>query len=144
MPNTTHGWVLVADSTQARILERQKDALEPVGEFDHPESREQGRDLMGNRPNENQHTMEKGHKGAEIQGLRDVESIKFAKELSGFLSTAHSQNRFRELVIVADPRFLGMLRAELGKPVTDAVTKSIGKNAVRLKPAELANVIANS
>lgn len=133
------GWVLVADSTQARLLEYHKDALQPVQQFEHPESRDQGRDLMGSRPNQNQH-VEQGH--PEPQGLRDDESKRFAKELSTFLSTAHAQNRFRELVLVADPRFLGMLRSEIAKPVAGCVTSSIDKSAVRMKPAELAQLVA--
>lgn len=140
----TNGWVLVADSAQASILEYQKDRLELVHAFEHPESREQGRDLMGNRPNQNQHNMEKSTKGDESQGLRDDESKRFAKELSDYLSTAHSQNRFRELVLVADPRFLGLLRAELGKPVAGCVTASVGKSAVRMEPRDLVKLLARS
>jgi len=140
----TDRWVLVADSTQARILEYQKDKLEPVQQFEHPESREQGRDLMGNRPNQNQHGMEKIRKGDESHALRDDESRRFARELSGFLATAHSQNRFRELVLVADPRFLGMLRAEFAKPVAGCVSASIDKSAVRMKPKELADLVARN
>ena len=138
----TAAWVLVADSTQARILERGKKGLVQVEELLHPESRAQGQDLIGNRPNENQHTMDRNLKGAEIQGLRDDESKRFAHEVAGFLSTAHARNRFADLVVVADPRFLGMLRSELGKPVADRVTASISKNAVRLKPDEIDTLVA--
>ncbi len=136
------GWVLVADSAQARILEYDKDKLGPVEEFDHPASREHGRDLIGNRPNQNQHSMEKTRKGEEHQGLRDDESKKFAKQLSNYLSTAHARNRFRKLILVADPRFLGMLRNELANPVTACVATSIDKNAVRMTAKELAALVA--
>lgn len=136
------GWVLVADSAQARILEYDKEKLEPVEEFDHPESREHGRDLIGNRPNQNQHNMEKTRKGEEHQNLRDDESKKFAKQLSTYLAKAHAQNRFRRLVLVADPRFLGMLRQELAAPVAGCVDTSIDKNAVRMKPKELAALVS--
>lgn len=136
------GWVLVADSAAARILEYDKEKLEPVEEFDHPAGRENGRDLMGNRPNQNQHNMEKTRKGEEHQNLRDDESRKFAKQLSTYLSKAHAQNRFQTLALVADPRFLGMLRQELDSPVAGCVATSIDKNAVRMKPKELAALVA--
>ena len=139
----SNSWVLVADSAQARILEYDdKDRLEPVEEFDHPASREHGRDLIGNRPNQNQHSMEKTRKGEEHQALRDDESRRFAKQLGSVLSTAHARNRFRRLVLVADPRFLGMLRQELSDPVADCVTTSIGKNAIRLTATKLADLVA--
>ena len=141
----SNGWVLVADSAQARILEYDdKDKLEPVEELDHPASRDQGRDLIGNRPNQNQHNMEKTRKGEEHQALRDDESRRFAKEVSSFLSAAHSRNRFRQLVVIADPRFLGMLRQELADPVASCVSKSIDKNAVRLRAEELAAMVAKA
>lgn len=144
----TDRWVLVADSTQGRILKRDKnkhhDVLEPVEDFEHEQSREQGRDLMGNRPNQNQHNMERARKGHEPDELRDEESKRFAQELSGYLATAHAQNRFRDLVIVADPRFLGLLRGELGKPVAGCVSASIDKSAVRMKPKELVALLARS
>ena len=136
------GWVLVADSAQARILEYEKDTLQPVEEFDHPASREHGRDLIGNRPHQNQHSMEKTRKGEEHQNLRDDESKKFAKQLSTYLSKAHALNRFRKIVLVADPRFLGMLRLELDSPVAGCVATSIDKNAVRMKPKDLAALVA--
>ncbi|WP_332644729.1 host attachment protein [Aeromicrobium sp.] len=136
------GWVLVADSAQARILEYDKHKLEPFKEFVHPESREHGQDLIGNRPNQNQHSMEKTRKGEEHQGLRDEESRKFAKQLSDYLSTAHAQNKFRKIVLVADPRFLGMLRQELSNPVAGCVASSIDKNVVRMNAKELATLVA--
>lgn len=136
------GWVLAADSAQARILEYDEDKLEPVEEFEHPESREHGRDLIGNRPNQNQHNMEKTRKGEDHQGLRDGESRRFAKQISTYLSTAHAQNRFRKLVLVADPRFLGMLRAELASPVAGCVSTSIDKSAVRMPAKDLAKLVA--
>jgi protein required for attachment to host cells len=138
----TAQWVLVADSTQARVLERRKTALVQVDELTHPQSREQGPDLMGNRPGENQHSMDRDNKGDETQALRDDESRRFAHEVAGFLSTAHSRNRFAELVIVADPRFLGMLRKEVAKPVADRVTSSINKNAVQLSPEDVDRLVA--
>ncbi len=137
-------WVVVADSAYGRILEYRDSGLEVVHDFAHPESREHNNDLIGNRPNQNQHGMEKDLKGNGPQSLRDRESVRFAKELAQFLATAHAQNRFGELVLVADPRFLGMLRNELAKPVAICVTGSINRHALNLKPPELAELVNNA
>jgi protein required for attachment to host cells len=134
-------WVLVADSTCARIFAEGDKGLELQQELVHPSSREHNQDLIGNRPNQNQHSMEKDVKGNQPDRLRDDASAEFAKELGNFLATAHSQNRFRQLVLIADPRFLGMLRKELSRPVEDAVTGSIDKRALQMRPAEVAELL---
>jgi protein required for attachment to host cells len=135
-------WVLVADSAYARVFERRRGELHLVETLQHPESREQNHDLVGNRPYLNQHSMEKGLKGEEPAALRDAESDLFAKILGRMLETAHAQNRFHSLVIVSDPRFLGTLRGELSKPVAACVSRSINKHAVQMKPAQVQELIA--
>jgi len=134
-------WVLVADSAYARIFERKDGALHLVQQLEHPESREQNHDLIGNRPYQNQHGMEKDLKGNQPQHLRDGEAAGFAKELANLLDKAHAQNQFAELVLVSDPRFLGLLRGELTKTVTRCVTGSVNRHAVQMKPEELSQLI---
>ncbi len=137
-------WVLVADSAYARIFERRRGELALVHQLEHPESREQSQDLMGNRPHRNQHGMEKDLKGGEPQALRDDESVRFAKQLAELLQRSHAQNLFHSLVLVSDPRFLGMLRGELTKSVTQSVRESINKHAVRLKADEVSALLSSS
>lgn len=134
-------WILVADSTHARTYAQVKGELHLQDTLEHPQSREHSQDLMGNRPNQNQHPMEKGLKGDEAQSLRDDESQAFAREVSHMLSKAHATNRFAELVIVADPRFLGMLRATLSRPVTAAVTATVDKRALQMSSEQLTRLV---
>ncbi len=130
-------WILVADSAQARIYDFVDGELTLQETLERPQSREHSRDLMGNRPNQNQHQMEKDLKGNESQSLRDDESRVFAREVCQVLSKAHATNRFRELVMVADPRFLGLLRAHLSRPVAAVVAGTIDKHALQMKDREL-------
>ena len=134
-------WVVVADSASARFFAQTREGLVPVGERSHAESAEHSRDLMGNRPNANQHHMEKALKGDEPTSLRDDESRAFARDLADTLATAHARNQFSELVLVADPRFLGMLRAVLKKPVSDCVTLTLNQRAVDLRPEEVSDLL---
>ncbi len=133
---------MVADSTAARVFREDSGGLALERDYTHPASGEQSHDLMGNRPNENQHFMEKGLKGDEAQSLRDDESKAFARHLAEELAVAHAQNLFRELVLFADPRFRGMLRQSLKKNVLDCVSISINKRAVDWKPDRIEEAIA--
>jgi len=122
-------WILVADSASARIFEPENQGthLKLVQELQHPQSRDQG---------------QKDGKGSENHGGRDEASVNFARELGTLLTLAHSQNHFADLVIVADPRFLGMLRPELSSAVEGSVSRSIGKHAVQMGLPELIDLVA--
>lgn len=122
-------WVLVADSASARFFQWERGELRLVEERSHRPSQDHNQDLMGNRPNENQHSMETTIKGDDPHRLRDDESRVFARELAGALSKAHTLGRFNRLVLVADPRFLGMLRTVLPSPVEKVVIGSMNKRA---------------
>lgn len=135
-------WVLVADSTYARIFERRDQELHLVQELEHLESRKQNYDLIGNRPYLNQHGMEKDLKGNGPNSFREDESARFARDLAGLLDTAHAQNRFSELILVSDPRFLGRLRGELTKQVATCITASINRHAVQMRPEELSELVS--
>jgi len=124
-------WILVADSASARIFEPENQGthLKLVQELKHPESRAQG---------------QKDGKGSESQGGRDEASVNFAKELGTLLTQAHSQHRYADLVLIADPRFLGMLRPELSSTVEASVSRSISKHAVQMGPPEIAELVARA
>ncbi len=134
-------WILVADSTQARTYVLAKGELLLKDTLEHPPSGEHNRDLVGNRPDQNQHPMEKALKGDEAQSLRDDESLVFAREVSRKLSHAHATNAFGELMIVADPRFLGLLRANLSRPVANAVIATVDKHALQMSTEQLTQLV---
>jgi protein required for attachment to host cells len=135
-------WVLVADSAQAQLYLSEDGGLKPVGVLTHPESQEHNQDLMGNRPNANQHGMERDLKGDNPRSIREDEAVAFAKTVASYLATAHAQNRFSELVLVADPKFLGLLRKALARPVAAAVLTTINKRAVAMNPADVADLVS--
>lgn len=137
-------WVLVADSVTARIFQHEADGLREVHQMTHLASQEHNSDLMGNRPNQNQHGMERDLKGDEPQSLRDHESMTFAREVANHLHVQRARNAFEELVLVADPRFLGMLRQTLTKSVEPLVIGTLDKRAVSMKPAEIEHMITGA
>jgi protein required for attachment to host cells len=138
-------WVLVAESARARIFDPEgpNDRWSVVQEFSHIESRENGQDLRGNRPDQIQHSEEKDMKGDKPGWVFDVEDERFAKELCESLSRSFSVNAFRELIIVAPPKFLGRLRRNLTAPVRKVVKLEIDKDYTQFRPEQLADHVPN-
>src|SRR5512134_1979588 len=108
----TTTWILVADSSRARLFSVDKSLapLQEVQNFIHPESRAKTQDLTsdrqgrspGNGPNMDY----------DVEPKRQ-EAIVFAKELSEHLRNCRHQGLFKKLYIAAAPSFLGLLRTKL-------------------------------
>ncbi|MBI3777824.1 MAG: host attachment protein [Gammaproteobacteria bacterium] len=64
----------------------------------------------------------------------------FAKHLSALLDDGRHQQRNAKLVLVAEPRFLGSLRAALSSPTAALVTATLGKGPGRCRTAQHARV----
>ena len=62
------------------------------------------------------------------------EGIKFAKTICEYLNSAHASKRFEKLYIMAAPSFLGEIRHNLSRPVSQAVSEEIAKNITRMDP----------
>ena len=69
----------------------------------------------------------------------------FAKQLSTILDDGRNRRRFMRLVLVAEPRFLGNLRAALNSSTAALITaildKDLGGVEPRLMPKHLADII---
>jgi len=137
---TDSTWVMVANSSRARLFERRAAGsdLALVREFEHPESRAKGGDLVSDRP---------GHTATD-QGRRTaldpdtepkrIAQEQFARELGHALEQGRVQNRYGGVVLVASAPFLGILRAQLPEGVRAQVREAIDKDYTALAERELA------
>ena len=123
-------WILVANSSTARIYsqDRQGGALKAVHQFEHPESRSKGSELVSDRPGHYQGAGD-GH-GSYVQAMdpKEVESERFARELSGALDDGRNKKEFEKLVIVAPPHFHGLLNKSLDHQVQKLIVGSVEKD----------------
>jgi protein required for attachment to host cells len=109
-------WIVVADASRARLLRRGRVAgrWDEVRELAHPESRMGSRDLTSDRDGR----IGKGDRRRAgmppTVSAHDREEERFAREVVEELEREHAAGSFERLVLVAAPRFLGLLRAELG------------------------------
>ena len=61
----------------------------------------------------------------------------FARELANRLQQGRVRNEYQRLVLVAPPRFLGLLRSSLDAPTAQLVVGSLHKDLAAKKEAEL-------
>ena len=125
MPTT---WIVTGDAARARILQvTGRNHLEEIESFVNPGGRMQGRELV-----EDAHPRFRGTAGPgndrEEMSAPDIEAEKFSKELGRYLDHARTEHRYDRLYLVAPPRFLGMLRKELGKEVQKLVRDELDKD----------------
>ena len=137
-------WIVVADGSQARIYSTRdrNPKLKLVRQLTHPESREQGLDLLPNRPDRIQHNGEMTARGGmDPSSVHHEEQRKFARILAEALDASCSGHEFDELVLVAAPKFLGYLRTSLSAQVGRRVIQELPKDLVNAAPPEVADIV---
>ena len=104
----------------------------------HPESRLKNQDLVADAPGRSFDSHGQGrHAVSPSTEPSDVEALRFATEIGKRLDKARKDGLFSQLVLVAAPRFLGMMREALNRPTRDCIAHEVTKNLVTLDPQAL-------
>lgn len=133
--------IIVADAVHARVFRTHKGLknLEEKEDFIHMESRRRNRELdadTAGRTGNQQSTLSR-------TSTRDNEEYSFARQLGKHLKELYNHDKFEELILIATPRFLGMLREELPAPLDRMETRSFSKELIYLSAGEIAEYIWN-
>jgi protein required for attachment to host cells len=134
-------WILVANNANARIFtaETPSSPLTELEGFNHSESRLHDSELTTDLPGKikNAGGTSAGHAFEQPTDPKKHEARVFAQELADYLETAHNEDKFRQLLLIADPSFLGLLRDELPDAVKLKVAFELDKNLVKSDAAEI-------
>jgi protein required for attachment to host cells len=124
--------IVVADEFRATFYDRDKkfSALQEVASFQNDAAREKTGDLMSDRGGrafdshgQGRHTM-----ANEKADPKSQSAVVFAKELADRLAADRQKGSYDNLVVVAAPRFLGVLRPALSTAGVDterAIDKAV-------------------
>ena len=125
-------YILVADSAMARFFKAKTPIrnLEEIVDHPHKEGRQKASEIYTDRSGSN-HGGAGGYQSYDRETDEDPENAKFARELGEYLNKARHEGRFDNLILVAPPKFLGVLRHHLGKECLGTVLKSVDKDLVR-------------
>ncbi len=70
------------------------------------------------------------HAIARENAPRQQEAVRFARRISRRLDEARRKGEFDELIVVAGPPFLGLMRREMSRPTRERVVHEIRKDLV--------------
>ncbi len=134
--------VMIANAAAARVFDYQvNEAFTLVKEFDHPESRQKGSDLVSDRPGHNEG--KGGGQGAFVpaNNPKQVEAERFARELAEWLDSERKQNSYTQLMLVADPRFLGLLNKSLNNQTAQLIFDTLDKDYSQINQRDLPEML---
>ena len=133
-------FILVAESSRAKlyVAVSATAALTELEDFIHPEGRMHEGDLVSDKP---------GSDGGAVGQSRHVIDNRtnatqaahaaFAKTLVERLEKGRVESEFDQLVIMAPPAFLGLVRGEMSRGLIRMVVEEVNKNLVLRSPDEV-------
>lgn len=132
-------WVVVADGFVGRLFQLTEDrkTLTEVETLANPESRLQDTDR-------NSDAYGRSGGGDTYEDRRkehDVVRDNFAREIMHTLEKQRSNNELDKLYVVAEPKFLGLLRAHMKKELQQCVAEEVHKDLVKQNPQDIRKVL---
>ena len=109
-------WILVAHRSGARLFENRGPGkgLDFLRNLDNPAGKLKNQEINSDKPGRSFDRRGRGgHAYASEQDPVAHVAQHFAKQLAELLNEGRVEQRYQRLVLVADPRFLGLLRESL-------------------------------
>jgi protein required for attachment to host cells len=135
----TTTWIILADRTRASIRRRRtmQGRFEHIEDVEHREGRAHLDELLTDRAGQSTDSAHHRHAFAPHTNTHDHEAEVFAREIARRLAIARGTRRFDAVVLVAEPRFLGVLRTALDPAERRLVRGEIPKRMLDATDAEL-------
>jgi protein required for attachment to host cells len=132
-------WILVADNTHARIFtaDTPSSALEEIEDLTHVEGRLHDREMTTDLPGRIKSADGSGHALEQPTDPKHHEADNFAHRIAQHLEMAHNTNKFEQLLIIAEPSFLGLLRNRLPEHIKKHVCFELDKNITMQSAADI-------
>jgi protein required for attachment to host cells len=122
-------WVVICHRAGARIVEHRGQSLRLVSEVAHDSGRLKDRQINSDRPGR---AHDRAGTGRHAFGVEDSthehDASNFAREIADLLYAGRNEKRFARLVLVAEPRFLGLLRQALDHVTASLVSGTLSKD----------------
>jgi protein required for attachment to host cells len=125
--------IVVADQAEAIFYDTPSLQAQPkeVAHISDPLAHQHDRDFSSDRPGRSYESFgSQRHAIARENDPRSREAIRFAKRISRRLDEARRKGEYDELIVVAGPPFLGLMRKEMSRPTRERVVHEIRKDLV--------------
>ncbi len=133
-------WLIVADNSRARFfsMESRTGPIEETKSIVHAEARLHEQNMTSDLPGRGSGKGGEGqHAYQNKVSPKEQENINFAREISAELDKARKENKFKQVVLVAAPEFLGRLRDQMNTQTHKLVCFELAKNLAHLEAAEI-------
>ena len=133
-------WIIVADEAKARILSTNKstEALVELHALSSSEASMKEQDLVSDKPGRSYGSAGQGrHSMGEKSEHKAQYAIRFAKELGSYLEKSRQSKAYMKLIIIAAPRFLGLLRKEFSKGVSELISLEVDKDLTMIETQQI-------
>lgn len=144
----TNALVLVSDGRHARLLRNQGTPVKPQLvveqsiERENPPTREQGTDKPGRRQGATVNGAVASRGAIEQTDYHQQQEQRFAADIAKLLYKLGHAGKFNELVIVAPPKMLGDLRAQLHPKVAGAVVAELARDLTQYSVPEIGQMLS--
>jgi len=125
--------IVVADQAEAIFYDTTSLQARPseVGRISDPVAHLHEQDMVSDRPGRGHASVTGARYAMELEDEpRRHEAVRFAKRIARRLDEARRRGEFEELIVVAGPPFLGVMREELSRPTRQRVVHEIRKDLV--------------
>ncbi len=139
--------VLVSDGRKALFMRNEGDAEFPdlrlLGKWEQPVPAD--RDLRSGAPGRtfSSHGGSNRRSSYEETNFHEQAEVEFASAAAEFLNEQLNRNAVEELIIVAPPRTLAVLRKHLHADVVERITAEIDKDLVKHPTGEIERLLAS-
>ncbi|KKB84942.1 hypothetical protein VW29_09005 [Devosia limi DSM 17137] len=133
-------WVLIADGTQARVLENTGPGkgLKQVDGLDFAIDALQAREIVSDRPGRGHSSVGPGRSAMEPKtDPVEYREAAFAKSVAAMLDVQQQKGAFDRLIIAAAPDALGDIRRSMSAGVKKTVLAELDKDLTNLPTAQL-------
>ena len=139
-------WVVVVEGSRARIFELTGPAIpmREIADLLNPEMRMAEHEIGSDKPGR---TFDSSGRGRHAKQPRTDPSRQrhydFIHEIAARIEQARNEGCFRDIILVAAPATLGLLRKTLTKAALQCVKREIPKNVVRADEASIRALLAS-
>lgn len=151
-PRSHTTWIAVADDRRARIflsrtdqpMRELEDLMQPQSRLDDQEHHTDAKGHYGSAgfagsgsPGHHGTIHGSGHSAEPRTSTEDKLEAQFARQLAQRLEGARRDGAYEHLILIAAPRFLGRLRAQLSPQVTKHLAHTIAKDLSKLSVTDI-------
>lgn len=133
-------WIVLANHSVARVLAMTsaKSDIEPVLTVENPHGRSKNAQLVTAAPGRaTDNRMRARHSYSNEEDPKEHAVRTFYRELIDQLDRAYSRHQFSSLILIAEPRLLGLLRSLLTKQLRRIVQNEIHQEVVHETPEQI-------